>query len=170
MINKILIPIDGSKHATKALEFAVDLAAQLNAELVIANIIEPGPVPKALKHMAEIEHIVDVKPKKPAVPTTSVPVRNDYGDAQINNQVQEFVSEQLLKNALAIAKKSGLEKVTVASERGDPAKRILKLAKYQDVDSIVMGNRGLGGIKGLLMGSVSDKVNHLSKVTCIIVR
>jgi len=170
MINIILTSIDGSKHASKALEYAVDLAAQFNAELVIANIVAPGPIPKALKHMAEIEHIVDVKNKNPAVPTTNVPVSSDNEDARINYQVQEFVSEQLLKKAQSLAKQKGVEKVTLISERGDPAKRILKLAKRHDVDSIVMGNRGLGGIKGLLMGSVSDKVNHLAKVTCIIVR
>ena len=58
---------------------------------------------------------------------------------------------------------------TVAAS-GDPASRILETAAAEQADMIVMGSRGLGGLKGLLVGSVSNKVNHLAKCTCVCVK
>jgi nucleotide-binding universal stress UspA family protein len=53
---------------------------------------------------------------------------------------------------------------------GDPAQSILHLAKERGVDTIVMGSRGLSDIKGLFVGSVSHKINHLAECTCITVK
>jgi nucleotide-binding universal stress UspA family protein len=53
---------------------------------------------------------------------------------------------------------------------GSPAKEILEIAGRLDVDFIVMGSRGRGDLEGLLIGSVSHKVSHLAKQTCITVK
>ena len=53
---------------------------------------------------------------------------------------------------------------------GDPSERIINYAKDHDVDIIVIGSRGLGTFKGLLLGSVSNKVSHRADRTCVIVR
>jgi len=55
-------------------------------------------------------------------------------------------------------------------QTGDPAKAILDLAESRGVDAIVIGSRGLGEISGLLMGSVSHKVNQLANCICITVK
>jgi nucleotide-binding universal stress UspA family protein len=55
-------------------------------------------------------------------------------------------------------------------EVGDPAATVLEVAKCQNVDLIVMGNRGLGSLQGLLQGSVSHKVNALSSCSCVTVK
>ena len=47
---------------------------------------------------------------------------------------------------------------------------ILDYAEGNDVDTIVIGNEGLGRIEGWLLGSVSQKVNYLSTCTCITVK
>jgi nucleotide-binding universal stress UspA family protein len=41
---------------------------------------------------------------------------------------------------------------------GRPSDRIIETAKTEDFDLVVMGSRGLGGIKEFLLGSVSDRV------------
>ena len=56
------------------------------------------------------------------------------------------------------------------TETGDAAEAILSVAKAEGADLIVMGCRGLGPLKSLLAGSVSQKVNHLATATCITVK
>ncbi len=53
---------------------------------------------------------------------------------------------------------------------GDPARKILQVAKSEQADLIAMGGRGLGGAESLLSGSVSYKVNHDAPCNCLIVR
>ncbi|MGZ8691137.1 MAG: universal stress protein [Gaiellaceae bacterium] len=43
---------------------------------------------------------------------------------------------------------------------GSPAKAVLELARNRDVDLIVVGSRGLGAVKGALLGSVSSEIVH----------
>jgi len=58
----------------------------------------------------------------------------------------------------------------VAVTDGDPTKCILAAAASEGVDTIAPGNRGLGNIDGMLVGSVSHKVSHLAECTCITVK
>ena len=52
---------------------------------------------------------------------------------------------------------------------GDPAPAILDHAREVGADMIVLGSRGLGDLKGLVMGSVSHKVACLAPCTCVAV-
>ena len=53
---------------------------------------------------------------------------------------------------------------------GDPATAIARYAQRNKIDLIVMGTRGLGNVKGMLMGSVSRKVANACNVNLLIVR
>ncbi len=53
---------------------------------------------------------------------------------------------------------------------GDPAEAIIKIAQNADFDLIVMGNRGHGAIKRLLLGSVSNHVIHYTDRSVLLVR
>ena len=56
------------------------------------------------------------------------------------------------------------------TETGHAAEAILRVAEAERVDLIVMGNRGLGTLQSLLVGSVSQTVSHLANCTCITVK
>ncbi|NQU72224.1 MAG: universal stress protein, partial [Rhodospirillales bacterium] len=47
---------------------------------------------------------------------------------------------------------------------------IIEYAEQHDIDMIVIGSRGLGDLKGMLLGSVSHKVAHLAECSCITVK
>ncbi len=53
---------------------------------------------------------------------------------------------------------------------GSDAEAVLDAAKQRQVDLIVMGSRGLGTLKGMLLGSVSQKVSHLAECPVLLVR
>ena len=52
--------------------------------------------------------------------------------------------------------------------KGHPAKIILYTAKAEKVDLVVVGSRGLGGMKGVLLGSVSSAVVQNAKVPVLV--
>ncbi len=173
MIKTILVPTDGSDHATKAATLAADIAEKYGARLVLLHIMSRGPLPEAWRHMAEVEHVVE--PGAPAmadIPSTNVPTPNAAqrraGDR--NREILEFVGQKVLNAAVEIAKEKGVKDFTTALEDGNPVKRILDYANKEDANLIVMGSRGLTDFNGLLMGSVSHKVSHLAKCTCITVK
>ena len=144
MITSILVPYDGSSSAARALELACDLAGKYEARLTLLHVVTGSKVPKDLEHFAEIEHL-------------------DGKDVAI------AVGERLLQDGEIVAQKAGLAAVKSIQREGDPAAEILNAVK-DGVDLIVMGSRGFGELKGLLLGSVSHKVNQLAPVACITVR
>lgn len=167
MIKTILTTIDGSKHANKALELAADLAAKYGAKLVVMHVMGHGKVPDALVHMAEVEHVaepatVDDTPARAPIPR---------GGLQSNNrQIHAFIGDRLVDDAVDTAKARGVKDVHKIVDDGDPTERILETADKHNADMIVMGSRGLGNLQGLLLGSVSQKVSHLSQCTCVCVK
>ena len=80
------------------------------------------------------------------------------------------LADFVLDQARHAATGPGIEAIETVVEEGNPAARIIDCAKRENVDLIVLGSRGLSDRKGLLLGSVSHKVNHLAPCSCITVR
>jgi nucleotide-binding universal stress UspA family protein len=64
----------------------------------------------------------------------------------------------------------GVTKIDTIEEEGNAAEKILQLAKDKEVDTIVVGNKGLNIAEELLEGSVSHKISHHAKCSVVIVR
>ena len=79
------------------------------------------------------------------------------------------VAEGVLSRTAAELEADGLDVMTSARE-GDAAHVILELAREQDADLIVIGARGLTGIRRFLLGSVSSKLSHHAECSLLIVR
>ncbi len=139
-MSKILIAVDGSKEAVRALDYVV----------------------KRKRHGESIEaYIVNVQPA--VLPYGRLVTRSMIRDYQMQE------SEKVFGKADLKAKQSYLEADTY-TEIGAPAECIIEFARKAKCDEIVMGSRGLGGIKGILLGSVVSKVVQISPIPVVVVK
>ena len=97
----------------------------------------------------------------------------EFGGDSVNTfeLVEELKTKgkKILEQCKKIAARNNIS-IKTTSELGDPAKIIIKLAKSNDYDLIVMGSRGRGAFKELLLGSVTQKVAHHAKCPVMVVR
>ena len=78
-------------------------------------------------------------------------------------------AEKMLDSAKESCEKQGIQ-FTSEVLQGSPASKIAEFAEKQNVDLIVIGSRGLGGIKGKILGSVANSIVHESKVSVLVVK
>ena len=97
----------------------------------------------------------------------------EFGGDSVNTfeLVEELKTKgkKILEQCKKIAARNNIS-IKTTSELGDPAKIIIKLAKSNDFDLIIMGSRGRGALKELLLGSVTQKVAHHAKCPVMVVR
>lgn len=148
MLKKILVPIDGSEHAHKAVDFAANMAVQNEAGIHLLHVVSPAKIPEEIVELARAEHVE-------GPPTTAY---------------LEFVGNRILHEAERRAKEKAVSDVETSVMEGDPAEVIIDYAKKGMFDMIVIGSRGLGSVKGLFLGSVSSKVCHATDRTCVTVK
>lgn len=138
MFKKILVSFDGSDHAEAALRAAADLAGKYQGDL-------------------EIVHVPEVR-------TTAIAVGSGAVEIPVDVEKTRLHAEEMLAHATSIAQKAGYASATTQILKGSPAEAILTHAVDTGVDLIVAGRRGLGTLRGLLVGSVSQKLT--SHATC----
>ena len=150
---KILLATDGSEEATLAAQTAVDIADKTNSEL---HVVYVG-VGVGVLDYGYLSYD----------PNYAVP---DYVYMQ---QIQENLEQQARK-ALDVeverVKAAGGRVVEAHLSMGSPDAEIVKLADDIGAGLIVMGSRGLGGIRRALIGSVSDSVVRHAHCPVLVVR
>jgi nucleotide-binding universal stress UspA family protein len=151
-IKLILVATDASAASNRALEMAVQIAGQYDAELLIVHVIRDMQIPFEIKEIPELEFNKF----------------ESFNDAR--EEIMRKIAETVLRTAKEKAQKAGADKVQTAIGTGDPATGILDFARRREVDMIVVGTRGLGKLKGTILGSVSRKVVNNAETTCLIVR
>jgi nucleotide-binding universal stress UspA family protein len=107
-------------------------------------------------------HLVNVQP----------PLSHDITRFASHEQITEFhhkASEEQMLSACTLLDAAGA-KYTCHYEVGDVAEVIINLVDSLRCDQIVMGTHGRGALKDLLMGSITLKVLHLSKVPVLLVK
>lgn len=161
MIRTIITPIDGSKHAQMALDLGIDLAARYDAELLVLHVGDGNDdVPEDLLNEAARElEAVEAGGEVTGIPT--------YQPQFLRGL--EYMGRVLLRKAREAAEAKGVKRVETMVEAGDPGDRIVQLARERSADLIVMGSRGFGNLKGLVLGSVSHKVFHTAPCSCVTV-
>jgi len=152
MINKILVATDASAASNRALDMAAQLAEQHNAELFIIHVIRDMQIPFEIQEIPELES------------------QQIESFSEAREKIMRKIAENVLKVAREKVEKAGVNKVQTTIGTGDPATSILDFAKRREVDMIVIGTRGLGKLKGTILGSVSRKVTNNAETSCLIVR
>lgn len=154
--SKILVPYDGSKHAEKALNKAVNLAKLIKgSEIIILNVIEEILTPP-LVFPTRIRHY------KTGEDTT---LSTYFRDLQTDMRYKMINTLEKIKQ-----KYENSVKIRTVVLVGSAEDKIVEYANRQNVDLIVMGSKGLKGISRLLMGSVSRHVSEKVKCSVMIVR
>lgn len=174
MIKNILCALDGSSHADKALDLAIDMAQKFDARLVLFHVLMRNLDPDEIRRFSEIEGlteetVADVK-RLQMVVDSRIEVGHAYDAKGIPSSTLVELGQAILRSGQADAEQKGVSNITTTMGDGDPAARILACAKQENVDCIIMGSRGLSDIQALLQGSVSRKVSNRAECTTIAVR
>lgn len=151
MAGKILVPVDGSDHAWKALDLSVELARNREAEIVVFHAMRYVPLPEGLREFASVEGIA-----------------LEEESALFHSARQ--IGDALTRAGEARVRAAGYEQVSTRGAEGRTARAIVDAAEAINADMIVMGCRGLSDAASLLLGSVSHRVSHLAPCTCILVK
>jgi len=144
MFKKILIPVDGSVASFDALDMAIDLANSLSADLVVMTV------------------------------TRTVAVQGWSVGPEIKTEADSVENEKKMAAHIMDMAMIKCEKVHGNVENynklGYPSQTIIDTANSTGCDCIVIGSRGLSGIKEAFLGSVSNQVAHLAKIPVLIVK
>src|SRR6266568_4942731 len=141
---RLMIAVDGSESSKRAFQVAVDLTMMLKAELTILNIIE---IPTSIYF-----------------PTEQVEVDKIEG-----REMTE--AEKLVSEAASVAESKGVKaKQKVMRHMGSVAEGIREYADKNGIDLIIVGTRGLGGVKRLVFSNVAGGVVSNANCSVLVVR
>ena len=172
----ILVAIDGSDHARRALDLASDIALKYDARLVLVHVVDDKPLSGDARHLADVEFAELLPAPAPGLPETRIGDRvggiGEYLEAHDTRvaAIKKLLGERILESARQRARERGVEDVRTELRHGDAASAILEAGSACDANLIVIGSRGRSDITSLVLGSVSHKVNNLSPVNVITVR
>ncbi len=144
MFKKILVAVDGSDPSLHALEVAVSVAKQNDAELKLVAVVPPVPpmVEGDMPHYAP----------------------------DFSNYLKESYKRMIGNKKKEVAEKNPDLKVEAIVTEGHPARAIIKESRKLGVDLIIMGNRGKSGIFSWMLGSVSRQVTDACTVPVLVVK
>jgi nucleotide-binding universal stress UspA family protein len=145
-IKKILSPVDFSKESMKALSTAAELSKHFHAELLIVNVVPP---------------------------VTTIVEETDYSfysfDVPMYQDTLLRAAKKRLRTTISQKVSRGVKARSIVLP-GDPAQTIVKTAKKQHVDLIIIATHGRSGWTHLVFGSVAEKVIRLAPCPVLVVK
>ncbi|HEY8369319.1 MAG TPA: universal stress protein [Thermodesulfobacteriota bacterium] len=145
MIRRIVVATGGSEWSDYALQYTLDLAVEYRADEVLVLYV----VPPTAKVTVDPMGMVVLPPTPETAP--------------------QATGEEVLARAAADAARRGVPCRTVL-RHGPVADEIVKLAAEERADLLVVGSRGLTGIRRLLLGSISNEVAVKAPCPVLIVK
>ena len=140
---KFLVPVDGSQASLRALDFALQQLRSKSESLVLLHVQNLGSADQA--------------GVSAVVPT--------YLD-----EAALLASAQALEPAVRKCEQAGISFKANTRSGLQVARAIADAAREEAVDQIIMGTRGLGGVQGVILGSVATQVIHLVEVPITLIK
>jgi nucleotide-binding universal stress UspA family protein len=140
-MKRILVPVDGSPGASRALAHAIARAKEARAELHVLHVVPPLSYDE-LRIYAERDDIATIRRE---------------------------ATRRLLGDAVGEVQAAGIPHVGHLLD-GDVAHTIAQFADSQAMDEIILGSRGMGALGGIMLGSVSNRVAQLAKMPVTLVK
>ena len=141
LYQRILIATDGSEPNKKAVTYGIELARLSGAKVNVAYVVDTAAF-------------------------ASVPM--DAGWEMMYELLQKEGNEAI-QQIVDDAKASGID-IEGSLLEGHPSHEIIEFAQNNEIDVIVLGTLGKGGLDRFLLGSVAEKVTRNSKVPVFVVR
>jgi nucleotide-binding universal stress UspA family protein len=138
----IIVGVDGSGHSRRALDWAIHEAAIRHAPLTVLTVQQA---------MTSFWAGPMIYP----------------ADEELAEHARKIAQDEADDALRALAEDARPPEVTVLAVPGIPAEEILGVAR--DKDMIVLGSRGAGGFKKLLMGSVASQVAHHARCPVVVI-
>ncbi|HVS68890.1 MAG TPA: universal stress protein [Mycobacteriales bacterium] len=138
MYHRIVVGTDGSATAERAVDAAGGLAQLTGGSVHVVTAYRPV--------------------RAAAVVAGAAAAQTWFGEEE------RLAAEELVASAAERLKERGVPAVPVA-RLGDPADVLLATAEEFDADLLVVGNRGMTGVRRYLLGSVADRVVHHASCT-----
>lgn len=142
MLQRIVVAIDGSESADRALDLAADLAARYGAKLELVAVVPPVSVPMY------------------GGPIYEPPSRESL----------EAVYDQCLTSRKSRAQNPRIREVVTVRLNGIIVEELVAYLEKDPPDLLVMGSRGLSAGRRLFLGSVSDALVHHAPCPVLVVR
>jgi nucleotide-binding universal stress UspA family protein len=156
MFKRLLVAVDGSENSARASQAALELAEKLKAELVVLHAI----IPPALYYHAETS---------PEGPVIEPPTHEKEIDLYL--EYARRVGRGIVDPTVSKAKKFGVTvKADIPEATASVMETIVNHAIKENADLIIVGTRGLGSFKKLLLGSVSSGVVDHAHCPVLVIR
>jgi nucleotide-binding universal stress UspA family protein len=141
-MRRILVAVDGSEPSLHALQQALEIADKTKAKVTCAYVVPPPFYPPEAIYVPTQEYLA----------------------------MERRLGEEALARAKELAEKSGAQ-VDTLTLQGSPGDAIVAASeKSPDTELVVVGSRGRNAVARVLLGSVADRVVHLSKKPVLVVR
>jgi nucleotide-binding universal stress UspA family protein len=148
-LKKILVATDGSKNAERAVDAAIHFSKQFQAELIVLSVV--------MELVPPVYSPIGVN--IPSVDYSAYLGKAEADGRKVANNAAERAQNEAITTKVVVLK-------TVTSI----AEAILEEASREKVNLIVVGTRGLGGFKKLLLGSVSSATIDHAHCSVLVIR
>ncbi len=161
LITKILVGVDGSKNAEKALDYALEIAEKFSASILILNVFQPPP---------ESGYQANMVSQVPASLYPQDTISNQLNMSAFIKDLRKMHETVLSKAAERAIRLKPLLKITTELKEGNTPSQIIETAANGGFDLIVVGHLGESGIKEFLLGSTSERIVHQARCAVLIVK